>query len=325
MYMKVDFNRKKRVEALVSIAQGTTDISKKVAQGVKSGTATVIEKTKVNAAAVVEKTKNEVYARRLKKFNPLFPDKYNDELFNLPNIIVIVDDAVRKGIDVCEGAIGWLGKENGVEVLYLYDEAVPSSGIQFIPTATCDAVYYVDGFDRHTFIKADCYFRKVQEERSAELEHIACCLGAKSCSVEIVETQKTSQAKKRKTELKENVRGVKSKEYSEQSSSDKKATELHSRNRSEFQGNDVPQKPVLKWFAHDSTIQQLIAARCSGDNSITMKELEFYGSSFATMSKKAACAIDCALAAMDNASGSISMEAQVSKEQESKLVFRVEF
>lgn len=323
--MKIGFDKKKSAEVLATIAQGTTDLGKKVAEGVKSGTATVVEKTKVNAAAVVEKTKNEAYARRLKKFNPLFPDKYNDESFNLPNIIVIVDDAVRKDVDVCEGAIGWLGKENGVEVLYLYDEAVPSSGIQFIPTATCDAVYYVDSFDRHSFIKADCYFQKVQEERSAELEHIACCLGAKWCSVEIVETQKTAQARKRKAELKENVKGVKSEESAEQSASAKNTKELHSRNYSKFQGNDVPQKPTLKWFAHDNTIQQLIAARCSGDNSITVKELDFYGSSFATMSKKAACAIDCALATMDSASGSTSMEDQATKEQESRLVFHVEF
>lgn len=323
--MKIGFDKKKSAEVLATIAQGTTDLGKKVAEGVKSGTATVVEKTKVNAAAVVEKTKNEAYARRLKKFNPLFPDKYNDESFNLPNIIVIVDDAVRKDVDVCEGAIGWLGKENGVEVLYLYDEAVPSGGIQFIPTATCDAVYYVDSFDRHSFIKADCYFQKVQEERSAELEHIACCLGAKWCSVEIVETQKTAQARKRKAELKENVKGVKSEESAEQSASAKNTKELHSRNYSKFQGNDVPQKPTLKWFAHDNTIQQLIAARCSGDNSITVKELDFYGSSFATMSKKAACAIDCALATMDSASGSTSMEDQATKEQESRLVFHVEF
>lgn len=323
--MKIGFDKQKSSEALTAIAQSTTTIGKKVADGVKTGTANVVEKTKVGAAAVVEKTKSDAYARRLKKFNPLFPDQYNDESFNLPNIIVIVDDAVRKDIDVCEGAIGWLGKEKDVEVLYLYDEAVASSGIQFIPTATCDAVYYVDSFDRHSFIKADCYFRKVQEERSAELEHIACCLGAKWCSVEIIETQKSAQAKKRKAELKESLNGIKSEESTEQSASAQNKTELHSRNYSKFQGNTVPQKPTLKWFSHDNTIQQLITARCSGDNSVTVKELDFYGSSFTTMSKKAACAIDCALATMDSASGSTSMEDQATKEQESRLVFHVEF
>lgn len=325
--MKIGFDKKKSAEKLAAIAQGTTDVSKKVAAGVKSGTVIAIEKTKTNAASVIEKTKSDAYARRLKKFNPLFPDQYNDEAFKLPNIIEIVDDAVRKDIDVCEGAIGWLGKENDVEILYLYDEAVPFSGLQFIPTATCDAVYYVDSFDRTCFIKADCYFRKVQDERSAELEHIACCLGAKSCTIEIIEKEKAAQAqsKKIKSELAEKVRGIKSKESAEQSSAEQSSAELHYRNHTKFQGNDVPQRPNLKWFSHESTILQLIAARCSGDNTVTEKDFDFYGTSFTTMSQKAACAIDCALSASGSAAGSASMEAQATKEQESRLVFHVEF
>lgn len=323
--MKIGFDKKKSAEALAALAQSTTEISKKVADGVKSNTALVVEKTKISAAAVAEKTKNDAYARRLKKYNPLFPDKYFDESYNVPNIIVIVDDAVRKDIDVCEGAIGWTGKEKDVEVLYLYDEAVPTCGLQFIPAATCDAVYYVDSFDRKSFIKADSYFRKVQEERSAELEHIACSLGAKWCSIEIVEKEKTAQAKNKKSEFAERFKGIKTSESAEQSASENSTSELRTKNYSEFQGNNIPQRPNLKWFAHDSTIRQLIAARCSGDNSITKKTMEFYGSAFTTMSKKAACAIDCALVTLDGASGNTTMEAQATKEQESTLVFQVEF
>ena len=323
--MKIGFDKKKSAEALAALAQNTSEISKKVAEGVKSNTALVVEKTKTGAVAVAEKTKNDAYARRLKKYNPLFPDKFFAETFNVPNIIVIVDDAVRKGIDVCEGAIGWIGKEKDVEVLYLYDEAVPTCGLQFIPTATCDAVYYVDSFDRKSFIKADSYFRKVQEERSAELEHIACSLGAKWCSIEIVEKEKTAQAKSKKSEFSEKLKGFRSTESAEQSSSENSASELRTRNYAEFQGNDIPQRPNLKWFAHDNTIRQLIAARCSGDNSITKKTMEFYGSAFTTMSKKAACAIDSAILALDGISGNTTMEAQATKEQESTLVFQVEF
>ena len=323
--MKVEFDKKKSAEVLAAVAQGTAGIGKKVAEGVKSGTTTVVEKTKVNAVAVVEKTKSDAYARRLKKFNPLFPEQYNDKTFNVPNIIMIVDDAVRKDVDVCEGAIGWLGKERGVEILYLYDEAVPFSGIQFVPTATCDAIYYVDSFERNKFIKADCYFRKVQEERVAELEHIACCLGAKWCSVEIVESKRAAQSKMKKVVLKETLKGISGEESAEENFSAMSAAEMGLRNYARFQGNDIPQKPTLRWFAHDSTVQQLIAARCSGDNSITMKKFEFYGTSFTTMSKKAACAIDCALMAMDGAHGKAQMEEQAAEEQESRLVLCVEF
>jgi hypothetical protein len=78
---------------------------------------------------------------------------------------------------------------------------IPFSGLQFIPMATCDAVYYVDSFDRTKFIKADSYFKKIQEERVAELEHIACCLGAKWCYIEVVEKERTSYAKKVMAEI----------------------------------------------------------------------------------------------------------------------------
>ena len=72
-------------------AEKTVDISKKVADNVQQG-----------AKALSEKSKDEAYLRKLKKYNPLFPDQYLSTGFTRPNMIIIVDDAVRKGIDVCE-------------------------------------------------------------------------------------------------------------------------------------------------------------------------------------------------------------------------------
>lgn len=175
MRLKVD--TQKSSQAISNVIHKTTDISKKAIASVQNG-----------AKAISEKSKNESYLRKLKKYNPLFLDTYSSESFNLPNMIMIVDDAVRRGIDVCEGSIGWISKEAGMEVMYLYDEAVELSGIQFIPTVTCDAVYYVDSFDRNKFIRTDCIFSKAHEERLAELKHIAYSLGAKSCSIEISES-----------------------------------------------------------------------------------------------------------------------------------------
>lgn len=168
------------------MVQSTVDFSKKAAADAKVG-----------VAAMVEKTKADSYARRMKKYNPLFPDQYKSENFNLPNIIMIVDDAVRRGIDVCEGAIGWLSNESGVEVLCLYDEAVVFSGIQFVPAVTCDAFYYVDSFNRNRFVRTDGIFSKAHEERMAELKHVAYCLGAKRCTIEISETSSDSKSQRR--------------------------------------------------------------------------------------------------------------------------------
>lgn len=312
--MKIEFDKKKSAEALSGLVKSTVDFGKKAAADARVG---------VNA--MVEKTKADGYARRLKKYNPLFPEQYQSENFNLPNIIMIVDDAVRRGIDVCEGSIGWLSKESGVEVLCLYDEAVTFSGIQFIPSATCDALYYVDSFDRNRFIRTDCIFSKAHEERMAELEHVAYSVGAKKCTIEISESDSDMQVQNKSMNASENYKGVSSTESMEQSLSQAGKSRRSGRIVTEFEGNGTPQRPTLKWFAHDDTIKQLVEMCCSGERTVKSKTLELSGSSSATMSQKTAYAIDGAIGKMGGASGNVSMDAQAAKEHQSKLLFYVEF
>ena len=188
--MKITIDTKKSAEAVSGFLQKTSDLGKKTVSDVQAG-----------AVALSEKAKQDSYLRRLKKYNPLFPDVYHSESFNLPNMIMIRDDAERKGIDVCEGAIGWLGNESGMEVLYLYDEFVRDSGITFVPSADCDAVYYVDSFDRTRYLRVDCIFKKAHEEKLAELKYVAYCLGAKSCTIEISESNVEVSVSKKKAAL----------------------------------------------------------------------------------------------------------------------------
>ena len=171
----------------------------------------VAENIHKSALDFSEKSKKEKYERRLKKYNSVFPEKYHSEEFNLPNMIVIVDDAVRRGIDVCEGAMGWLSNQKGMEVLHLYDEYINESGIQFVPAPVCDAAYYVDRFDRKRYIQTECIFTKAHEERMAELKNIAYMLGATYCSIEINESTSNMENKKQSVEverLKQIGRGV---------------------------------------------------------------------------------------------------------------------
>ena len=312
--MKIEFDKKKSAEALSGLVKSTVDFGMKAAADARVG---------VNA--MVEKTKAAGYARRLKKYNPLFPEQYQSESFNLPNIIMIVDDAVRRGIDVCEGSIGWLSKESGVEVLCLYDEAVTFSGIQFVPSVTCDALYYVDSFDRNRFIRTDCIFSKAHEERMAELEHVAYSVGAKRCTIEIIESDSDMQVQNKSMNASENYKDVSSTESMEQSLSQTGKSRRSGRIVTEFEGIRTPRKPTLKWFAHDDTIKQLIEMCCSGERTVKSKTLELSGSSSATMSQKTAYAIDGAIGKMGGASGNVSMDAQAAKEHQSKLLFYVEF
>ena len=172
--MKFTIDTSKIAEAVSDLGQRTSDKGRKAIADVQAG-----------AAALTEKTKQENYLRRLKKYNPLFPDAYSSSEFVLPKMIMLREEVERRGIDVCEGAIGWLGKESEMEVLYLYDKAVPSSGLQFVPVASSGAVYFADGFDPKRFIRTDCIFSRAHEERLAELKYVAHSLGAKSCTIEI--------------------------------------------------------------------------------------------------------------------------------------------
>ena len=316
--MAISFDTKKGAEKLSGFLQKTAEVGKNAADSMQK-----------SAVAFSEKVKEDSYTRRLKKYNPLFPDEYHSESFCPPNMIVIVDDAVRRGIDVCEGAIGWRSNQNGVEVLHLYDEAVLLSGIRFVPTITCDAVYYVDSFDRNCYIRTDCIFDIAHNERMAELKHIAHMLGAKSCSIELSETtnQVNTANKRRAFSGNTSVKSVEisSNEEYEQSSTSQNDSKWSGRITSEFKGNDTPRRPKLKWFAHDETIKRLIDARCKDINSLTSETIELFGSSSATMSQNTACAIDGAINKIGGGKGSSSMEANAKMEHSRKLIFRVQF
>ena len=311
--MKKEFNTKS-AEALNSIVHGTKDFSKKAADSARTG-----------IGLVIEKSKNDSYARKLKKYNPVFPSQFESDSFNIPNMIKIVDDAVRKGIDVCEGSIGWLGKESGIEVLYLYDEAIDFSKLQFVPSATCDTVYYVDSFDRKRFIRTDCIFSKAHEERIAELKHIAYSLGAKKCTIEISESLNNNSQQKRNVGFQEMYTNASGSEYAEQSIHSSSISQRSGKVEAIFQGNVAPQMPRLKWFAHDDNINRLIEMCCNGNMGVISETLELSGSSSATMSQSTACAIDGAIGKLGGAKSHISMDSQASKEHHSKLLFHIEF
>ena len=304
---------KKSMEIAVTASAQLASGSKNVASGLAKG-----------AKDFSEKAKEDSYNRRMKKYNPLFMEEYTSEEFHVPNIVRIVDDAVRREIDVCKGAIGWRDNKSGTEVLFLYDEFINESGLTFVPNATCDEIYYVDAYDRNRFIKLDYIFQKAHEEKLAELEHIAYSLGAKSCSIEIDEKEVKLDKKKRGTETKETKMKASATEgYSAESISD--TYENHSsRTETIFKGNGAVTEPRLKWFAQDYNILNLIEYRCKGGNEITSKTLILSGASSATISKIAACSIDAAVAGMGVTQGYF-MEDKSVKECASKIIYRVEF
>lgn len=316
--MKITIDTKKGKEALSKALQKTSEVGKKAVVDIQQG-----------AKDLSAKTKNDSYLRKMKKYNPLFPDTYQSETFNIPNMIMIRDDAERRGIDVCEGAIGWIDNANGVEVLCLYDEAIEFSGINFVPVASCDAFYYVDNYDRNRFIRTDCIFSKAHEERLAELQNIANLLGAKRCCIEINEAVVESKKEVKRASVSQSatIKGVdiKANESREEFNVNENVNQRSGRIVAEFNGSDNPQRPTLKWFAQDDNIKRLIDMRCSRDNAIKSQTLELSGSTSATMSQKAAYNIDVAMSKLAGIKGKSEMETKATKEHRSKLIFTVEF
>lgn len=326
--MKITIGTKKGAEAVSGFLQKTSDLGKKTVSDVQAG-----------AVALSEKAKQDSYLRRLKKYNPLFPDVYHSEVFHLPNMIMIRDDAERKGIDVCEGSIGWLGNESGMEVLYMYDEFVRDSGITFVPSNDCNAIYYVDKFDRRKYIRTDCIFQLAHDERIAELEYIAYSLGAKHCTIDIVETSKSS--KKSDMHMADTANAVITNENSTINgdastnfNSNYEATrqsEFKRCNESFWAGSDKPKRPKLKWFAYDDGIKGLIEMRCKGGNSVQTKSLKILGSNSTTMSVDTAFRIDAAIKSIGTTEGKFGVlsnsgfKKQVTQETKHSFIFNIEF
>lgn len=312
--MKFDFNKLKGKEALSGLMQSTVDLGKMAT-----------DKAKAGVASMVEKSKSDSYARRLRKYNPLFPDQYKSDNFKRPSIIMIVDDVARRDVDVCEGAMGWLNNDSGSEVLCLYDDAIDLSGVQFIPNAACGAIYCVDVFNKSRYIRTDCIFSKAHEEKLAELKHIAYCIGAKKCIIEINESSANTQAQNKSVDLSEKYKGATAKEGFEDHSSTGETNQRSGRVVTEYQNNNTLQVPELKWFAHADNITQLIEIRLQGKCVMKSETLEISGSTCATMSRNTACAIDGFLKGLGSVTGSFSMDMQVTREMQSKLFFHIEF
>lgn len=263
--------------------------------------------------AMSDKAKDENYKRRMQRYNPVSIEEYKSDKFCIPNIIEIIDDASVKDIDVCVGSIAHREKINGVEMLHIYDEFVPESGITFVPVPECDNVYCVDPFDRTRYINVDYMFSKTHEEKLEELEHIAYYLGAKSCSIELVEGDNHLTTKKTNASTGNMSISNEGANVGLNSRSGKTTTF--------FTGNDTPHRPNLKWFAHDDNIKLLIDMRCSNDNTVKSRAIELSGASCATMTKKLAGSIDKIL----KVKSAISMESKIEKENNSVLIFEIEF
>lgn len=204
-------------------------------------------------------------------YKPVFPDEYNSPDYKIPKMIVIKDEASRKGIDVCKGAIGWADKIGELEALCMYDDWAKTCGLSFMPTLTLDTAYYVHPFDSSKYVRVEDYITTMKKDMNAELADVAYCLGAKSCKIE--RTEKKSRSFHVKGHNKNSgsapllVDGVPvqaSLEDKEKASFEyTDGSEWHESFQQTFAGEAKASAPELRWYKDDSSINQLIKTRCS--------------------------------------------------------------
>ena len=259
---------------------------------------------------------------QLARYNPIFPQEYLDPEFDLPMMIVLVDEDERKGIDVCEGSIGWLSTKGKMEVLHLYLEAVPLSGLEFYPLSVCDAVYFYDPFNRKRFISLSSYFETAQKDKLTELLNIAHMLGAKECIIESFEMEKRVSRKKLGAGVKANGNQGDFDMSSDASSSARRTIEMAHK----FEGSDMPIMPELNWYKNDKGIQSLIAMRLSNQSGNAIKEhtLTIDCSASCTMSITMGGKIDATLNRI-GAKANLSFEGSAQDESRKRLVYKVLF
>lgn len=300
--VEVENEEAKKTNPVSGFFHKVADVGKRAVAGVQKG-----------AKAISDKNKEDSYRRKLEKYRPVYLEDCENGEFYMPNMIVIEDDSRRRESDVYEKAIGWISKEKGTEVFHLFEDSIEKR-FKFLPNLQCNAFYYMDSFDSCCFVRVDCVFARARDEKLAELKHIAHCLGAKSCSIEIVENRFEASGGKVSASVCKNA-------ISKQTSAER--MELNSgKIVSLFEGSESPKKPKLKWFSNDDNIKRLIEARCSGINTIKSETIELKGATSAAMSQKTACAID---AVVGGKSGKGSIESQAHKENSSTLIYSIEF
>ena len=301
-------------EALSTASETAANVGGKAVKAASSGVSKV-------ASAAQKKHQDSLLAR----YNPVFPDEFSSPDYDLPNLIIIEDGDARKNVDVCKGAIGWLSKTKGMEVLHLYEEAVAFSDLCFYPIPRIDSAYYIDSLGGNRFLDLDSYHEVIQKEKMTELKNIARSLGAKECYLETYEEDRSYVRSKKSADLSMKSTIIKNNSCSASQQVESEQSQKRSMTfKQVFKGSDNPIRPELNYFKSDSEILSLIDSRCEGDNQTREYSFQLDTSSSSAMSITTAMKIDSALKAAKVKANSAFLHV-TEQESKRKLIFHIRF
>lgn len=250
---------------------------------------------------------------------PVFEDDIKKSDFSLSKLIRVAEmDKKHSESIACKGSIGCEEKYNGFRVIRVYPDMVSAFGLSLYPDTNSE-VYYVNPVDSNSYISLDEYFNYIKIARISELQKIALDLGAKHFRVTYKEHKKTYTMTNVKAKIggKLGRKGGSAEASHESSSSNFAKAEIAA--EMTCIGHD-PVEPLLKYFAKDPQIQDLVSMRMQ-NSGLMQHSYTLALDASSGLKEKDAAKIDAALAAMKiEGHTTVTSEAQ----SEARRVFEYE-
>lgn len=279
------------------------------------------------ATAVSEKATSAIKETKERWYNPVFFDDYLADDFDRPKLIVIKDEDVRKGNEICEGAIGWLNTKLKPEIFFIYEEFVPSSSLRFSPMPVCDGVYFRHPFEHDLYLQVRDYLEICRNDQLTELKNVAFYLGATHCSVEVHQEKGIIASLTAKGDASANVKKKRSIDdsrefdgaYSSNSSLDIVMNES-------FEPGGIPQRPKLQWFSHNNEIISLIEKRCTSaaGGAMNSYKIDITSVVSSSINSELAKAVDTSLKAARLHAG-FSLATGLKREEKKRFIYKIDF
>ena len=241
----------------------------------------------------IEREQNRL-ERELKNLQPIFEEDITSPEFVLPKLLRLaeIDEAHAKS-EVCKNSIGFKAKSsNDVRVLTIYPWKRDIFGLKFYPNQDCE-IYYVDPFDRDSYIALDEYFKFPRLKKVNELQLIAQALGAKHFKVTFVEQIKEDDIKKSDISAKISKGDNNISAESSHESMSRTFHKVTVAAEMECLGHE-PVEPKLVYLKGDPGIERMIQARLS-KNSLVHEKVTIELMSFSGIKESDAAKIDNAL------------------------------
>lgn len=258
----------------------------------------VVKKQMERKERIVDKRKT----ADIKKYSPIFKeDIANGELL-LERFIRIVNYNPRLENETCKDSIGFYEKNKDRKLPTIYTKYARFAGLTFYPQLS-ESVFVADPCIPGKYIEIDEYYNYMKQVRVNELTVIAQALGAKSVTIELRDSTKSSfhsglTLKAKAGTAVNNEINQKTKRTHSKSIEIWASTTFKT---SVFDGN--PKSPELLYFRNESDISALIQMVLVNKSKLTERKYSMKASSSSGISLTEAASISATLKKIKCAAG----------------------